>query len=36
MSDGPRGSALGFKDVVIVVDGDKVLVTSAAYAQKVG
>lgn len=36
MSDGPRVSAVGLKDVVIVVDGDDVLVLSATHAQKVG
>ena len=36
MSDGPRVSAIGLKDVVIVVDDNEVLVTSAAHAQKVG
>ena len=35
-SDGPRVSAIGLHDVVIVVDGDEVLVTSADGAQKVG
>lgn len=35
-SDGPRVSAIGLSDVVIVVDGDEVLVTSADGAQKVG
>ncbi len=36
MSDGPRVSAIGLEDVVIVVDGDEVLVTSGQHAQKVG
>ncbi len=36
MSDGPRVSAIGLQDVVIVVDGNEVLVISAAHAQKVG
>ncbi|ASP31048.1 mannose-1-phosphate guanylyltransferase [Qipengyuania flava] len=36
MSDGPRVSAVGLKDVVIVVDGGEVLVLSTASAQKVG
>lgn len=36
MSDGPRVSAIGLEDVVIVVDGDEVLVTSGKHAQKVG
>ncbi len=35
-SDGPRVSAIGLEDVIIVVDGDDILVTSAAGAQKVG
>ncbi|WP_284123820.1 mannose-1-phosphate guanylyltransferase [Parerythrobacter aestuarii] len=36
LSDGPRVSAVGLEDVIIVVDGDEVLVTSGAGAQKVG
>ncbi|OBX19427.1 mannose-1-phosphate guanylyltransferase [Erythrobacter sp. QSSC1-22B] len=35
-SDGPRVSAIGLEDVVIVVDGDEVLVTTRAGAQAVG
>jgi mannose-1-phosphate guanylyltransferase len=35
-SDGPRVSAIGLENVIIVVDGDEVLVTSADGAQKVG
>ncbi len=35
-SDGPRVSAIGLEDVVIVVDGDDVLVTTRAGAQLVG
>ena len=35
-SDGPRVSAIGLDDVIIVVDGDEVLVTTRAGAQKVG
>lgn len=35
-SDGPRVSAIGLEDVIIVVDGDEVLVTTAAGAQLVG
>lgn len=35
-SDGPRVSAIGLEDVIIVVDGDEVLVTTRAGAQKVG
>ena len=35
-SDGPRVSAIGLDDVIVVVDGDEVLVTTADGAQKVG
>jgi len=35
-SDGPRVSVIGLEDVIVVVDGDEVLVTTAAGAQKVG
>lgn len=35
-TDGPRVSAIGLENVIIVVDGDEVLVTSADGAQKVG
>lgn len=35
-SDGPRVSAIGLEDVVIVVDGQDVLVTTRAGAQLVG
>ncbi len=35
-TDGPRVSAIGLKDVAIVVDGDEVLVTTMDGAQKVG
>lgn len=35
-SDGPRVSAIGLTDMVIVVDGDEVLVTTRAGAQLVG
>lgn len=35
-SDGPRVSAIGLKDVAIVVNGDEVLVTSMDGAQRVG
>lgn len=35
-SDGPRVSAIGLEDVVIVVDGNEVLVTTRAGAQLVG
>ncbi|MEO0061741.1 MAG: hypothetical protein RLZZ08_301 [Pseudomonadota bacterium] len=35
-SDGPRISVIGLEDVAIVVDGDDILVTTMAGAQKVG
>lgn len=35
-SDGPHVSAIGLEDVVIVVDGDNILVTTSAGAQQVG
>lgn len=35
-SDGPRVSAIGIEDIIIVVDGDEVLVTTADGAQAVG
>ncbi|MBS0254851.1 MAG: mannose-1-phosphate guanylyltransferase [Proteobacteria bacterium] len=35
-SDGPRVSVIGLEGVIVVVDGDEVLVTSAAGAQLVG
>jgi mannose-1-phosphate guanylyltransferase/mannose-1-phosphate guanylyltransferase/mannose-6-phosphate isomerase len=35
-SDGPRVSVIGVENLIIVVDGDEVLVTSAKGAQKVG
>lgn len=35
-TDGPRVSAIGLEDVIIVVDGEDVLVTSRSGAQKVG
>jgi mannose-1-phosphate guanylyltransferase len=35
-SDGPRVSVIGLRDVIVVVDGGEVLVTSAAGAQRVG
>ena len=35
-SDGPRISVIGLNDVVVIVDGDDVLVTSIAGAQLVG
>ena len=35
-SDGPRVSVIGLDDVIVVVDGGEVLVTSASGAQRVG
>ncbi len=35
-SDGPRISVVGLENVIIVVDGDDILVTTRAGAQKVG
>ncbi|MCW1432073.1 mannose-1-phosphate guanylyltransferase [Novosphingobium sp. JCM 18896] len=35
-SDGPRVSVIGLENVIVVVDGDEVLVTTAAGAQLVG
>lgn len=35
-SDGPRVSVVGLEDVVVVIDGNDVLVTSRAQAQAVG
>lgn len=35
-SDGPRVSVIGLRDVIVVVDGDEVLVTTAAGVQAVG
>ena len=35
-SDGPRVSVAGLEDVIVVVDGDEVLVTTRAAAQLVG
>lgn len=35
-SDGPRVSVIGMQDVVVVIDGDEVLVTTRAGAQLVG
>lgn len=35
-SDGPRVSVIGLENVIVVVDGDEVLVTSAEGAQRVG
>lgn len=35
-TDGPRVSVIGLSDVVVVVDGDEILVTTREGAQKVG
>ncbi len=35
-SDGPRVSVIGLSGVIVVIDGDEVLVTTAEGAQKVG
>lgn len=35
-SDGPRVSVIGLEDVVVVIDGNDVMITTAAGAQKVG
>ena len=35
-SDGPRVSVIGLDDVIVVVDGNDILVTTAAGVQKVG
>jgi mannose-1-phosphate guanylyltransferase/mannose-1-phosphate guanylyltransferase/mannose-6-phosphate isomerase len=35
-SDGPRVSVVGLENVIVVIDGNEVLVTSAAGTQKVG
>ena len=35
-TDGPRVSVIGLNDVIIVVNGDEVLITSADGAQDVG
>lgn len=35
-TDGPRVSVVGLEDVIVIVDGDEVLVTSRAGAQAVG
>lgn len=35
-SDGPRVSVIGLEDVIVVVDGNDILVTTAAGVQKVG
>lgn len=35
-SDGPRVSVIGLNEVIVIVDGNDVLVTSSQGAQKVG
>ena len=35
-SDGPRVSVIGLEDVYVVVDGDDIMITTAAGVQKVG
>lgn len=35
-TDGPRVSVIGLEDVIVVVDGDDVLITTSAGVQKVG
>lgn len=35
-SDGPRVSVIGLEDVVVVIDGNDVMITTAAGVQKVG
>lgn len=35
-TDGPHVSVIGLQDVIVVVDGDNIMVTSAAGVQKVG
>lgn len=35
-SDGPRVSVIGLEDVIVVVDGDDIMITTAAGVQKVG
>ncbi|PEQ10194.1 mannose-1-phosphate guanylyltransferase [Novosphingobium sp. PC22D] len=35
-SDGPRVSVIGLEDVIVVVDGEDIMITTAAGAQKVG
>ena len=35
-SDGPRVSVIGLSDVIVVVDGNEVMVTTADGVQKVG
>ena len=35
-SDGPRVSVIGLEDVIVVVDGDDIMITTVAGVQKVG
>ena len=35
-SDGPRVSVIGLEDVIVVVDGDEILVTASSHVQQVG
>ena len=35
-SDGPRVSAIGLEDVIIVINGDDIMITTVSGAQKVG
>lgn len=35
-SDGPRVSVVGLEDAIVIVDGDEVMITTAAAAPKVG
>ncbi|EHJ61978.1 mannose-1-phosphate guanylyltransferase [Novosphingobium pentaromativorans US6-1] len=35
-SDGPRVSVIGLEDVIVVVDGDDIMITTSAGVQKVG
>jgi mannose-1-phosphate guanylyltransferase/mannose-1-phosphate guanylyltransferase/mannose-6-phosphate isomerase len=35
-SDGPRVSVIGLENVIVVVDGDDIMITTVAGVQKVG
>jgi mannose-1-phosphate guanylyltransferase/mannose-1-phosphate guanylyltransferase/mannose-6-phosphate isomerase len=35
-SDGPRVSLIGLEDVIVVVDGNDIMITTVAGVQKVG
>ncbi|GAB7551742.1 hypothetical protein NRB_12410 [Novosphingobium sp. 11B] len=35
-SDGPRVSVIGLGNVIVVVDGDDIMITTVANVQKVG